>query len=170
MKNINYSFRKLTKDDITDDYISWLNNPDINQFLEVRHIKQNKKTITEYIHSYYQDEEKYMWGVYDGNALVGTTTLTYIDYEKSSAEIGLMIGDMNYWGKLASDSAMHFVINFVFDNLKLESVTGGCLDKNMGMVFTFKKLGFVRGAIRGCDNKNIGHEWRISKKQWLKNQ
>ena len=60
-----------------------------------------------------------------------------------------MVGDKSYWGKQASDSAFQFVFNFSFNDLKLESVTGGCYDKNTGIVFTFKKLGFVREHIRG---------------------
>jgi hypothetical protein len=35
-----YTFKKLTIKDITDNYISWLNDPIVNQYLEVRHKKQ----------------------------------------------------------------------------------------------------------------------------------
>ena len=170
MKDIYYSFKKLTKNDVTDDYISWLNNPEINQFLEVRHTKQNKQIVQEYINSFYQDEEKYIWGIYDSETLIGTTTLSHFNYKKLSAEIGLMIGDKSYWGKLASDSALQFVFNFSFNDLQLESITGGCYDKNMGIVFTFKKLGFVREHIRGGTKENVAHQWRIFKNQWLKSQ
>ena len=81
-----------------------------------------------------------------------------INYKTLSAEIGLMIGDANYWGKLASDSACQFVFKFSFNDLYLETITGGCKDNNIGMVFTFKKLGFVRSDIRGLGKENLGHE------------
>ena len=34
MKTTQYSFKKLSQSDVTDAYVSWLNNPEINQFLE----------------------------------------------------------------------------------------------------------------------------------------
>lgn len=55
-----------------------------------------------------------------------------------------MIGDKSYWGKSASDDAIKLVLDYVFNTLKLNKASGGCYASNIGMVFTFKKLGFVQ--------------------------
>ena len=161
-----YTFKKLTIKDITDNYISWLNNPIVNQYLEVRHKKQTKETVSNYINSFYREEEKYIWGVYHDEKMIGTTTLAFFNKEYNSVAVGLMIGDTDYWGKSASDSALNFILDFSFNKLKKDSVTGGSYDENIGIVFTLKKLGFEREQSRSISQDKVGHQWRLTKERW----
>jgi len=161
-----YTFKKLTTQDITDNYISWLNDPIINQYLDVRHTKQTKETVSNYVNSFYKEEEKYIWGIYHDEKMIGTTTLAFFNKEDNSAEIGLMIGDTDYWGKSASDNAFNFILDFSFNKLKKDSITGGAYDENIGIAFTFKKLGFEKGRVRHISQDNVAHEWRLTKERW----
>ena len=43
--------RPICNEQITDKYFSWLNDESLNQYLEVRHQKQNLRTVTNYINS-----------------------------------------------------------------------------------------------------------------------
>jgi [ribosomal protein S5]-alanine N-acetyltransferase len=81
-----YTFKKLTIKDITDNYISWLNDPIVNQYLEVRHRKKTKETVSNYINSFYREEEKYIWGVYHDEKVIGTTNLTSFNKEDNSVD------------------------------------------------------------------------------------
>ena len=81
-----YTFKKLTIKDITDNYISWLNDPIVNQYLEVRYKKQTKETVSNYINSFYREEEKYIWGVYHDEKVIGTTNLTSFNKEDNSVD------------------------------------------------------------------------------------
>ena len=58
-----YTFKKLTIKDITDNYISWLNDPIFKQYIEVRYQKQTKETVSSYVNSFYREEEKYINGI-----------------------------------------------------------------------------------------------------------
>ena len=51
-----YSLRPFTLDNITDEYIGWLNDPIVNKFLDVRRVNQTMETVTEYINSFYPDD------------------------------------------------------------------------------------------------------------------
>jgi RimJ/RimL family protein N-acetyltransferase len=161
-----YTFKKLTSKDITGNYISWLNNPIVNQFLVVGREKQTKETVSNYIDSFYGEEERYIWKICHDERMIGTTTLAFFNKEDNSVEAGLMIGDTDYWGKLASDSALKFVLDFAFNELKKDSVTGACCDENIGMVFTFKKLGFERGHVRRAPQAKVVHQWKLTKERW----
>ena len=48
-----YSLSPLTRDDITKEYIAWLNDPIVNKFLEVKNVNQTLETVTEYINEFY---------------------------------------------------------------------------------------------------------------------
>lgn len=164
--NIQYSFKKLTVEDITDEYISWLNNPTVNQYLEVRHEYQTYDTVSHFIESFYDKEEKYIWGIYHDMKMIGTVTLYDFDYREKNVEIGMMIGNTDYWGKLASDNAYKFALAFAFNEIKMDTATGGCYDNNLGIIFTFKKLGFKKGKLKNTDPNSTVHQWRISKEDW----
>ena len=144
----NYNLSPMTTSDITEDYIGWLNDKIVNRFIEARHTHQTIETVTEYINDFYKDQEKYIWGIYslDGK-LIGTISLNQIYHYHNSCSFGLMIGDSNYWGKSASEEAISLVLDFAFDTLKLHRVTGGCYSKNLGMIFTFQRLGFKREGV-----------------------
>ena len=167
-----YSLSPLTQDDITEEYIAWLNDPKVNKFLEVRHINQTIETVTEYINKFYKDYEMYIWGIYslDGN-FIGTTNLMQINRYHNSSVLGLMIGNSNYWGKSASTEAICLVLDFAFNTLGLNRVIGGCYSTNIGMNFTYKRLGFTReGVMRKSvlegDKYIDSYIWGILSNEW----
>jgi [ribosomal protein S5]-alanine N-acetyltransferase len=167
-----YSLSPLTQDDITEEYILWLNDPIINKFLEVRHVYQTIETVTEYINEFYKDHERYIWGIYSiGNRLIGTVNLQGIDRNHNVAELGIMIGNKDFWGKSASEEAISLVLDFAFDTLELYRITGGTYSTNIGMIFTYKRLGFTReGVMRKCflegDKYIDGYRWGILADEW----
>lgn len=171
-----YSLSPLTQDDITEEYILWLNDPIVNKFLEVRHVIQSIETVTRYINQFYKDKEIYIWGIYSiENRLIGTVNLQGVDRNHNVAELGLMIGNKDYWGKSASEEAISLVLDFAFDTLKLNRVTGGTYSTNIGMIFTYKCLGFKReGVMRKSflegDKYIDGYRWGILSNEWKNGQ
>jgi RimJ/RimL family protein N-acetyltransferase len=167
IKGDKYSLIPLTLNDITTEYIEWLNDSTVNKFLEVRHVNQTLASVTNYINQFYKDHERYIWGIYTiDNKLIGTVNLQNINRDHNSAELGLLIGNKDYWGKSASLEAVSLVLNFAFDKLELNRVAGGTYSTNIGMIFTYKRLGFTReGVMRKSfleNNKYIdGYRWSI---------
>lgn len=145
LKGGRFTLRPFTEEDISDRYIGWLNDPEVNRFLEVRFVRQTYETALEFVRSFYGEVEKYMWGIYPNDAAgpIGTTTLHEIRRNHGTGEIGLMIGEAEYWGKGASNEAKELVLEFAFETLGLRRATGGCYASNHGMNFTFKRLGFT---------------------------
>jgi len=168
-----YILSPLTQGDITEEYIVWLNDPVVNKYLEVRHHNQTIETVTEYVDDFYKDLEKYIWGIYsEEEGLIGTVNLHNIDRCHNTAELGLMIGNKDYWGKSASEEAISLVLDFAFDLLELNRVTGGTYSTNIGMIFTYKRLGFTReGVMRKSflegGNYIDGYRWGILSEEWI---
>ena len=48
--------RKIVRSDINEDYIKWLNDPEVNKYLETRFQRQTKETVERYWRT--QQEEK----------------------------------------------------------------------------------------------------------------
>ena len=137
--------RPFKEEQISERYIHWLNDPEVNQFLEVRLVHQTRETALAYVRSFYGATEKYIWGIYpsDGQDLIGTATLHHINRHHGFVENGLLIGEKRYWGKGISEEAMALMVQYAFQTLGLRRVIGGTYATNYGMNFTYKRLGFT---------------------------
>ena len=159
---------------MVDRYVRWLNDPMVNRFLEARFEPQTRQSVVAYVLSYYGAAEKYIWGIYEtGNhQILGTATLSSINRRHGSAEIGLLVGERDYWGKGASDEALEMVIGFAFDDLGLRRLTGGTYAPNQGMNFTFMRYGFRReGTLQEACLLEDGvyvdvYRWGLLSKDW----
>ena len=67
--------KELSLDDITDRYISWLNDPVVNQFLESRFVKHTYKSNQKFIKEIDQDPYTVLFGIFD-RAVLASVWLT----------------------------------------------------------------------------------------------
>lgn len=146
-----FSLIPFKEEHISDTYIGWLNNPEINQFLEVRLVRQTYETVLAYVRSFYGDTEKYMWGIYPNgvNEMVGTATLYDINRHHGRGVVGLMIGEKDYWGKGYGTETIKLIVDYAFRILNLHKVTAGAVANNQGSVKAFQKAGFeIEGTLK----------------------
>lgn len=108
-----YILKPLSPKLISLNHVSWLNNPKINQYLEARYIIQTLESVCDYVATYHQNNQKYIWGIYpfDCDFYIGTATLK-ANINHKDCEIGVLIGDLNYWGKWASSEAIFLMSKF----------------------------------------------------------
>ena len=140
-----YQLIPMTLKHVTEEYIGWLNDPEVNKFLEIRRNKQTRNSAVRYVSEFYQREEKYLWGIFpNAKPMIGTININSVDRFNRTCELGLMIGNKSYWGTSASKEAILLTLEFAFKNLGLNRVAGGSHSTNLGMNFTFKSLGFTR--------------------------
>lgn len=159
---------------VTDRYVGWLNDPEVNRFLEVHFVQQTPDTALAYVRSFYGETQKYMWGICpkDVGDPIGTATLSLINRYHGSAGLGLLIGEKRYWGKGVSSEVIELIEAFAFRTLGLRRLTGICYAPNHGMNFTFKRLGFtlegrLRQALLLSPGKYVdGHYWGILAEEW----
>jgi ribosomal-protein-alanine N-acetyltransferase len=169
-----FTLTSFREDHVTPQYIGWLNNSEVNKYLDVRFVHQTHETGLTFVRSFYGDEEKYIWGISSkgDDSPIGTATLYCIDNHHRSGVIGLLIGKPEYWGEGASNEAMELILNFAFKTLGLHRVMGGSNSLNFGMNFTFKRLGFtLEGKLReacylGGGEYSDDYRWGLLKHVW----
>jgi len=96
----NIFLRRLTEDDATEEYVRWMNDPDINQYLESRFYTHTIESTKAFIRSVTNDNN-YQFGIFDketgkhiGNIKVGS-----INHYHKYADIGFLIGEKQFWGR-----------------------------------------------------------------------
>ena len=152
----NYIIRPFKKEDALL-WQTWDIDPQIQAHMpEPLNEPQDIQGQYEYIKECEQDETGYYWSIdiKDG-ATIGTISLTEINPHHKVAEIGIVIGDTNYWGKGVATEVISELITYVFSNLHIEYISAEVEEANISMQKVFEKVGFKKdGEFAGARVKN----------------
>ncbi len=140
----------LGPDEVTDEYVTWLNDPAINRYLESRFVRHTAESTRRFVQSIVQSDDSILFGIryVPVKRHVGNIKLGPIDRHHRRAEIGLLIGDRSVWGRGIASSAIELAARYAFESLGLLKITAGCYAGNVGSRRAFEKAGFVVEAIR----------------------
>lgn len=143
--------RPLTVADVTEEkYVRWLNDPEVNRFLENRFIPQTFESAWEYVARASGNPNIYFFAILlkENKKHIGNIKLGPIDWNHRRAEIGIMIGDKSSWGKGYATDVIRLITDFAFQTLGLQKVTAGAYENNLGSIKAFLKAGFFEEGRR----------------------
>ena len=160
--------------DANDQYLLWLNDVEVNKFLETRWISQTPETVVSHIEKVSSSPTEVLLkiviaaeGMHIGNIKIGP-----IDVNNKSAELSYFIGDKSFWGKGYATEAINLCVDYCFETLGLHKIQAGCFEKNIGSQKALLKSGFelegrLRQRILDIDGDRQDHLWfgRINERQ-----
>ena len=153
--------KELTSKDVTQQYVEWLNDSEINKYLESRFQYQNQLTVKEFVTACKESKVNFLFGIFIKNGMkhIGNIKLGPINTHHEYAEIGLMIGDKDFWGRGIASQVISMVTQFGFYELKLKKLGSGCYESNIGSKKAFEKSGYqIEGLMRNCVKLNNTRE------------
>ena len=99
---------------------------------------------------------------------IGNCTCYDIDESKSEAQVGIMIGDRDYWDKGYGADTVTTLVDHIFLSTMLNRVYLKTLDWNLRAQKCFRNCGFIRCATVTRNGHNFLF-MEIKREQWLKN-
>jgi RimJ/RimL family protein N-acetyltransferase len=133
----------LSPIDINDaeKYVEWLNDPEviINLTFYNRIISMaNEKTFLEDL------SKDHHYAIIDKNTdeLIGTCGFIKIDHLNQTAEIGIFIGNKNYWNKGYGSEALTLLVDYGFKALNLHNIGLTVYQFNKRAMAAYEKVGF----------------------------
>lgn len=91
----------------------------------------------------------------DDNDLIGYCMIAFIDNYHRKCKLGLVIGEQEHWGKGYGKEALKHLVNYCFNNLKMNRIQAEVYSHNIRSIKLFTKLGFVlEGVLRESVLKN----------------
>ncbi len=166
LKSDELILKELTSSDVTQQYIEWLNDFEVNKYLESRFIHQDEHTVKTFVEACQYSELHFLFGMFLQGSMkhIGNIKLGPINIHHNYAEIGLMIGDKDSWGKGFASKAVSMVTQFGFNQLKLAKLSAGCYENNIGSKKAFEKSGYqIEGFLRSHVKSINGREgiWKM---------
>ena len=144
----NIIVREFEVSDLTEEYISWLNDPEITKFSNQRFILHNRATCQAYFESFLGSKNKFLAITYKkNNKMIGTMTV-YKNLHHGTADVGIMIGDKNYWGQGCGQEAWDLVLIWLLNTVGVRKVTAGAMECNLGMIKLMVRSNMKLDAIK----------------------
>ena len=140
--------KELSEIDVSDNYLKWMNDTEINRYLESRFSTYTLEELKDFVKEQQRSKTSYLFGIYTktDDIHIGNIKIGGIDPHHKRGSIGLIIGNKEYWGKGIGTKAVKLLLEFVFESLKLNKVTAGMYKNNIGSYKLFKQLGFKEAA------------------------
>lgn len=138
-------FRKLEKEDVSLLY-RWQNDVEVfsnmSDSLNLYSVEDTEK-----FYNNIKDEKNFIIVEKKSNKEIGRIALLNENYQQRNAEIIILIGEKDYWGKGYGKEAFHLLLNYVFMELNLHRVSLKVFSFNEKAIKMYEKLGFQKEGI-----------------------
>lgn len=143
------SLHALEAADVNDDYLGWLNDPEVMRYLGSAGSWSTRESLLRYLDRFRESASDLLLAVRDRQTglHIGNVTINHVDWTLRAGHLGIMIGRKEYWGKGYALEAMRLFIEYLFQQVKLRKVTAGAPVDNVASIVTLKKLGFTTERI-----------------------
>ena len=164
----------ITLDDFPPDHLAeivqWRNDPEVNCYL--RQGIRTLEEVQEWYTQYFSKAEQKLFAVYADKTLIGYGKLEHIDTTHRSCEIGIVIGNPDYWNKGLGASVVTRLTTLAFTVYHLHRVYAVIQGGNIASRRCFEKVGFQHeGTLRDARYVHgafidihyyaiLAHEWR----------
>ena len=152
LKSSRLLLRALVPDDLNSTYLGWLNDSEVNTYLETRFLPQTFEALKVYWETH-RDNPSTPWFAIclarqDGRH-IGNIKLGPIQWLHRRGDISLFIGDRSCWGQGYASEAIALVRDWAFLELDLQKLNAGIYEGNIGSRRAFEKCGFeLEGTLR----------------------
>ena len=136
------ALREFTPDRVSQAYVAWLNNPQVNQYLESRFASHSLESTRAYVARMLEDPNQRMFGIYDGERHIGNIKLGSINRWHLHAEVGLLIAP-EAWGQGVGTKAIALIEKVAFQEEGLHKLFAGVYAPNEASLKAFFRNGWT---------------------------
>jgi RimJ/RimL family protein N-acetyltransferase len=142
-----FILRSMRAADATPRYLGWLQDPEVNRYLNCRFEEHTLESLAGYIRSH-DDRSRFLLGIFckESGRHVGNLAASCA-LRDETAELGVMIGDRAYWGRGVVIEARGAVLDFLFQELGMYKVFGVTAAKNVPSLFNYRQQGYQREGV-----------------------
>ena len=138
----------FNENNISDDYISWLNDSVVTQYSNQRFYSHDYQSCKKYLQSFEKSKNLFLAiKVKKTSVFIGALTV-YFNLEHGVADIGIMVGNRAEWGKGYGQDAWNSILAWLLDQESIRKVTAGTVACNIAMRNIIEKSGMKIEGVR----------------------
>ncbi len=143
--------RDLGEADLGGPWFDWMNDQEVTRFLESGRISNSPEAMRSYFQNVVQNPDNVMLAIVETatDKHIGNIKMGPINRTHRFANLAIMIGDKDYWGKGYGREAWDLMVTYGFETLDLHKITLGVYADHPSAVNLYKKVGFkIEGTLR----------------------
>lgn len=150
MEGTTADLRPFGREHVTQEYISWFNDPEVTKHNRHGSTEYTLQLAQEYVDEVQNSSSIIVYAIIakDSRKHIGNISLQNIHPANQSAEYAIILGDKEYWGKGVAKESSHLILRHGFEELNLHRIYCGTSVKNIPMQKLAASLGFVQEGIR----------------------
>jgi RimJ/RimL family protein N-acetyltransferase len=131
----------FSPENISEEYISWLNDKEVTQFSNQRFKNHTFITSVNYYNSFNGTDNIFLSiKKIDNKKMIGTMTM-YFSTNHGVVDLGIMIGNKNMSGRGLGSDAWCGLVQTLSDRKIVRKITAGALRSNVPMIKLMNKSG-----------------------------
>ena len=135
--------KKISTQDATQKYLSWLQDKEINKNLTYSDIK-NLKQLKNYIKKNATDKNTLFLKICLKNNLhIGNIKIHKINKKKGSAFLGILIGEKKNWNLGIAQEIIHIISNHLYEKFDISKIFLGVNRRHKNAIVAYQKSGFI---------------------------
>lgn len=135
--------RPLMEEDFNEEYLGWLNDPEVNRYSQRRPYPVNWQGMTSY-NEYLKADSTRGFNlaivVKDSGKHIGNAALLNIHPINRCADLAILIGNKEYWNKGYASEAIYHLTKHAFRSMNLHKIIVGSF--NPAFIRCVEKLGW----------------------------
>lgn len=150
LKGKDIYLRPLEEKDLKGNYVSWLNDSEVNLYNSHHVFPYSKEEGLAYIKASKKNTNTLVLAIVTKtrNVHVGNIALQNIDFFNRSAEFAILVGEKKFWNKGFSKEAAKLIIEHGFTALNLNRIYCGLIKENIAMNKLALFLGMKKEGVR----------------------
>jgi [ribosomal protein S5]-alanine N-acetyltransferase len=137
--------RLVNPRDCTARYVAWLQDPEVNRYLETRWTPQSIESVRAFVEAMRNSSANYLLAILDENEMhIGNIKIGPVNAHHLHADVSYFIGERDRWGKGLATDAIRGASRLAFDRLGLYRVQAGVYASNVGSIRALERVGFRR--------------------------
>ena len=142
--------RTIVESDLNENYQHWFNDAEVCRFNSHHRFPNYREDMQSYFNDVIKSRNNLILAIItkDTDEHIGNISLQDINNVDRTAELAIIIGNKDYWGKGVGTEAVGLIINHGFKALNLHRIYCGTLRENIGMQKLAAAVGFKKEGIR----------------------
>ena len=138
-----------TSDFVTESYVAWLNDKDVNKYLESRYVNQTISLVKDYVEKNISSRDEILFAIVarDTQKHIGNIHLT-VNRVHKRCSIAYFIGEKSCWGRGIATEAIRLATGWAFEHLNIDRMDAGIYACNMGSRKALQKAGYKQEGVR----------------------
>lgn len=142
--------RELDASDCSAEYVSWLADPEVCRYLETRFRPQDESSVTAFVEAVRSRDDEFLFGMFlkGSGRHIGNIKVGPIIPHHRLADVSLLIGARDCWGKGFAAEAIGAVSRYAFNVLGVAKLSASMYAPNQGSKRAFLKVGYQQEGLR----------------------